>query len=97
MPDDLLNLNLGQVQAAIDGYSERILDSTIQSVWTGYYAAYFFSKHPKKPTEIIERLIQEKNKQRSSKTVTKHSVDMDAEIELFAKRDLAFLQEKGGN
>lgn len=97
MPDDLLNLNLGQVQAVIDGYSERILDDTIQSVWTGYYASYFFSKRPKKPTEIIERLIQERNKQRSGKPVTKNSVDMDAEIELFAKRDLAFLQEKGGN
>lgn len=98
MPDDLLNLNLGQVQAVIDGYSERILDDTIQSVWTGYYASYFFGKHPKKPTEIIEKLLQEKSKHPySSKIVTNQSVDMDTEIELFAKRDLAFLQEKGGN
>lgn len=97
MPDDLLNLNLGQVQAVIDGYSERILDSTIQSVWIGYYAAYFFSKHPKKPTEIIQKLIQESHKKDSSPVSHRHDVDMDAEIELFAKRDLAFLQEKGGN
>ena len=41
--------------------------------------------------------MQEFHKKRSSKLVTKQSVDMDAEIELFAKRDLAFLQEKGGN
>ena len=97
MPDDLLNLNLGQVQAVIDGYSERILDSTIQSVWTGYYASYFFGKHPKKPTEIIEKLMQEFHKKRYSQVSLKQDVDMDAEIELFAKRDLAFLQEKGGN
>ena len=97
MPDDLLNLNLGQVQAVIDGYSERILDDTIQSVWTGYYASYFFGKHPKKPTEIIEKLMQEFHKKRYSQASTNRDVDMDAEIELFAKRDLAFLQEKGGN
>ena len=97
MPDDLLNLNLGQVQAVIDGYSERILDDTIQSVWTGYYASYFFGKHPKKPTEIIEKLMQEFHKKRYSQVSLKRDVDMDAEIELFAKRDLAFLQERGGN
>ena len=97
MPDDLLNLNLGQVQAVIDGYSERILDDTIQSVWTGYYASYFFSKHPKKPTEIIQKLLQETSKKYSNQVSLKRDVDMDAEIELFAKRDLAFLQEKGGN
>ena len=97
MPDDLLNLNLGQVRAVIDGYSERILDDTIQSVWTGYYASYFFGKHPKKPTEIIEKLMQEFYKKRYGKASLKQDVDMDAEIELFAKRDLAFLQEKGGN
>ena len=97
MPDDLLNLNLGQVQAVIDGYSERILDDTIQSVWTGYYASYFFGKHPKKPTEIIEKLMQEFHKKRYSQASLKQDVDMDAEIERFAKRDLAFLQEKGGN
>ena len=97
MPDDLLNLNLGQVQAVIDGYSERILDDAIQSVWTGYYASYFFSKHPKKPTEIIQKLLQETSKKYSNQVSLKRDVDMDAEIELFAKRDLAFLQEKGGN
>ena len=97
MPDDLLNLNLGQVQAVIDGYSERILDDTIQSVWTGYYASYFFSKHPKKPTEIIKKLLQETSKEHPTQATINRDIDMDAEIELFAKRDLAFLQEKGGN
>ena len=97
MPDDLLNLNLGQVRAVIDGYSERILDDTIQSVWTGYYASYFFSKHPKKPTEIIQKVLQETPKKYPNQVSLKRDIDMDAEIELFAKRDLAFLQEKGGN
>ena len=41
--------------------------------------------------------MQEFYKKRYSKASLKQDVDMDAEIELFAKRDLAFLQEKGGN
>lgn len=95
MPDDLLNLNLGQVQAVIDGYSERIVDDTIQSVWTGYYAAYFFSKHPKKPTEVIQKILKAKS-QNKSLSVNRELVDMDAELDLIAQRDLAFLKVKGG-
>lgn len=97
MPDDLLNLNLGQVQAVIEGYSERITDDTIQSVWTGYYVAYFFSKNHKKPTEVIERLLQErKNHANKHSSHVAANIDMDAEIELMAKRDLEFFMAKGG-
>ena len=56
MPDDLLNLNLGQVQAVIDGYEERFTDSVCAAVWTGFYAGYYIrGKHTKKPknTKII--------------------------------------------
>lgn len=97
MPDDLLNLNLGQVQAVIDGYSERIVDQTCLTVWTGYYAAYFFSKHPKKPTEIIKQLIaknaHESSQERNSTTLT----SIEEEIEQFAKRDLYRFDVTGGN
>ena len=95
MPDDLLNLNLGQVQAVIDGYSERILDDTIQSVWTGYYASYFFGKHPKKPTEIIEHLTKSSKVHSSSSNSKSATTDIESEIEKFAQRDLAFFNSKG--
>lgn len=95
MPDDLLNLNLGQVRAVIDGYSERILDDTIQSVWTGYYASYFFGKHPKKPTEIIASLIASNKTSSSGSNKKSDSTDIYAEIEKFAQRDLAFFKSKG--
>ena len=85
MPDALLNLNMGQVQAVIDGYSERILDATCNAVWTGYYAAYFFSKHPKKPTEIIKQILREGSADKVQKQI---ELDMDAELELYAQRDL---------
>ena len=95
MPDDLLNLNLGQVRAVIDGYSERILDDTIQSVWTGYYASYFFGKHPKKPTEIIESLITSNKTSSSGSNKKSDCTDIYSEIEKFAQRDLAFFKSKG--
>lgn len=98
MPDDLLNLNLGQVQAVIQGYSDRIVDWQTMAVWSGYYSAYFSNaKHPKKPTEIIKHIIHEYSKGDSSKGNTTRDVDMDSELELFAQRDLAFLQMRGGN
>ena len=98
MPDDLLNLNLGQVQAVIQGYSDRIVDWQSMAVWSGYYSAYFANaKHPKKPTEIIKNLIDEHSKGDSSRGNTTQAVDMNAELELFAQRDLRFLDMMGGN
>ena len=96
MPDDLLNLNLGQVQAVIDGYEERFTDSICAAVWTGFYAGYYIrGKHTKKPTEIIASLTA-RNKTRSSDGTKKSDcTDIDAEIEKFAQRDLAFFKSKG--
>lgn len=97
MPNDVLDLNLGQVQAAIEGYSERVVDATIQSVWTGYYASYYFGKHPKNPTDVIKQIIANNSKGDTSRRDTQHSTDMQTEIELFAQRDLKFLHMTGGN
>ena len=98
MPDDLLNLNLGQVQAVIHGYSDRLIDWQSMAVWSGYYSAYFANvKHPKKPTDIIKRMLNEYSKGDSSRGNTTQDVDMDAELELFAQRDLRFLDMMGGN
>ena len=98
MPDDLLNLNLGQVQAVINGYSERILDEMCNAVWIGYYAGYYSrAKNPQKPTTLIQNILSKNNIGDSSRGNTTQDIDMDAELELFAQRDLAFLQMRGGN
>lgn len=97
MPNDLLDLNLGQVQAVIEGYDARVVDSVCQAVWTGYYAAYYFSKHPKKPTELIQHILSETSKEDKTRGNIHEAVDMDAEIELFAQRDLLFFQTKGSD
>ena len=98
MPDDLLNLNLGQVQAVINGYSERILDEMCNAVWMGYYAGYYSrAKNPQKPTVLIQNILRKNTIGESSRGNTTQDVDMDAELELFAQRDLAFLQSRGGN
>lgn len=96
MPDDLLNLNIGQVQAVIQGYSDRLIDATVTAVWSGYYSAYYTSKHPKKPTEIIRQLTQAYTKATEATGATSSDIDMDAELERFAQRDLAFLSAKEG-
>lgn len=97
MPKELLELNLGQVQAVISGYSDRIMDWNSLAVWCGYYAAYYSnSKHAKKPTDIIQRNWNEYSKGDSSRGNTTQEVDMDAELELFAQRDLRFLEMMGG-
>ena len=98
MPNDLLDLNLGQVQAVIDGYSARIVDWQSMAIWSGYYSAYYSNaKHPKKPTDIIKRVLNEYSKGDCSRGNTAQEVDMDAELELFAQRDLRFLDMMGGN
>ena len=96
MPDDLLNLNLGQVQAVIDGYEERFTDSVCAAVWTGFYAGYYIrGKHTKKPTEIIASLATSNKTSSYSSTKKSDSTDIYAEIEKFAQRDLAFFNSKG--
>ena len=98
MPDALLNLNLGQVQAVIQGYSDRIVDWQSMAVWSGYYSAYYSNaKHAKKPTEVIQRMLSEYQKGDSSRGNTTQDTDMNAELELFAQRDLRFLNMRGGN
>ena len=97
MPNELLDLNLGQVQAVIQGYSDRIVDETCRCVWTGYYAAYFFSKRPKKPTEVIKKILEENSKGDSIRGNGTSNIDMEAELELFAQRDLRFFEMMGGN
>lgn len=64
------------------------------AVWTGYYAAYFFSKHPKKPNEVIKQLLDKSSATSTSKDYL--AVDMEAELELYAQRDLKRFELTGG-
>ena len=78
MPDALLNLNLGQVQAVINGYSERILDEMCNAVWIGYYAGYYSrAKNPQKPTTLIQNILSKNNVGDSSKRKATKDTDMD--------------------
>ena len=94
LPNDLLELNLGQVQAVIDGYSDRVLDHTCIAVWSGYYSAYYSgSKHAKKPSEIIAKM-QNMNTKRTDMSSSDQNIN--SEIERFAERDLHFAFVKMG-
>lgn len=97
LPDALLNLNLGQVQAVIQGYTDRVNDQVCVAVWSGYYSAYYnSSKHAKKPTEIIKKIQQSNMQQKHSSNAL--SQDITEDIEQFAKRDLQFaFAMTGGN
>ena len=97
MPDDLLSLNLGQVQAVIDGYSDRTTDQVNVAVWSGYYSGYYTrGKHPKSPTDIIKNLLKLASKHKT-KTPKTAPVDINDEIAKFAERELRFVfAEKGG-
>lgn len=96
LPNDLLDLNLGQVQAVLCGYSDRFTDQICVAVWSGYYAAYYGnSKHAKKPSEVVKK-IQSMNSK--SHTKERDDTDMHFAMEQFAQRDLKFaFAQMGGN
>lgn len=53
MPNDLLDLNLGQVQAALEGWADAFLEQHILAVHIGYWCAYYTNgKRPKMPSVI---------------------------------------------
>lgn len=63
MPNDLLELNLEQVNAVVAGYMEREIDAESHCILTGYYAGYYMgAKRPKKPGELIKRLVKSRDK-----------------------------------
>lgn len=61
MPNDVLELDMCQFNAVVDGYSERLLDMQEISVHTGYWSAYFSSRKPKSLKQILEKMHSFRN------------------------------------
>lgn len=90
-PNEVLELNLGQVQAVIDGYSYRLADEECNAIMAGYYSAYYQSKHPRKPTEIIKKLMQAaRDKVSGKRKSADYKVDMVDEIARFEEMERRF-------
>ena len=80
----MLDLNLGQLQAAIAGYGDRLVDLECLTIYSGYYSSYYSNtKHPKQPHLLIKKIISGRDKQ--NKHSEKPVVDMDAEIARFER------------
>lgn len=70
-----------QFRACLDGYTSRYLDQQTLSVFTGYWAAYYSNKkHAKKPQDIIEKLLQSKERK------TAKAPDVEQYLRLEAQR-----------
>lgn len=74
-------MSLDIFRACVQGYSDRLFDQQVQSVQSGYWAAYYSNtKHPKPPKNLISEMVQQKlksEKRRGSKIV-RPEVDVDA-------------------
>lgn len=92
MPNDLLELSLEQVNAVVAGYSERELDMECHCILTGYYAGYYMgAKRPKKPSELIKKLVNSRSKINSKK---KRTTREDPDIEFFQAMESKFARSK---
>ena len=92
MPNDLLELSLEQVNAVVAGYSERELDMECHCILTGYYAGYYMgAKRPKKPGELMKKLVNSRKKATGTK---KRKTREDPDIEFFQAMESKFARSK---
>nr|DAU86253.1 MAG TPA: hypothetical protein [Caudoviricetes sp.] len=67
-PNDVLDLEYWQFLACCEGYNDRLTDLTPLSVLNGYWSAYYNNtKHPRKPTQIIQKMNASSEKANISK------------------------------
>lgn len=95
-PHEVLDMNLDQFYAFVTGYSDKLICDECNAVWAGYYSAYFMSKNPKKPGDIIKKIIHEHDKANKN---TSHDTDIDinAEISKYEQLETRFvLAQLGG-
>lgn len=87
MPNDVLDMSLDMVQAVISGYGDRMLDSQIIALQSGYWSAYYSgAKHPKPVYKITEDMIKRhKLKGARNLSTPKPDVDVDAFLEMEAQ------------
>lgn len=78
-PEEVLDLDLWQVYAYLDGYKVHMRDISALPVATGYWAAYYVgTKHPKKPDEILNA---------SKKTPQERQAITQEDIRIFEERE----------
>ena len=76
-PNDVLDLNMGQYQAALEGYSLRQIDDHILAIHTGYWVGYYNNaKRPKSPSVMAKKLRKSSDNKKSG-TLTKPDVDVE--------------------
>ena len=74
-------------QAVVQGYGDRILDSQIIALQSGYWSAYYTGvKHPKPVHKIAEDMVERHKRRDVQKlSTTKPDVDVDAYLEMEAQ------------
>jgi hypothetical protein len=92
-PDEVLDMSLDVFQAYIQGCDDRILDEQLLAAQSGYWAAYFQSKHPKSLSKILEDIRNDHDKPHQHKQKHKSEVDVDA----FLKMEEQFKERKKRN
>lgn len=81
-PNEILDMSLDMVQAAIKGYGDAILDQQIIALQAGYWSAYYSGvKHPKPVSKIAEDMVR-RHKQQDAKAALKPKPDVNVEAYL---------------
>lgn len=75
----------------IRGHQIKIKDESTLAVLTGFYSGYYTLNRKAKKPETILKLMQDKQS-----SVSKHEVDMNAEIALYQEREAHFKHVLGG-
>jgi len=66
-PNDVLDLEYWQFLACCEGYNDRLADLMPLPVLSGYWSAYYNNtKHPRKPTQIIQKMNVSSEKKKTS-------------------------------
>lgn len=86
LPDQVLDLNLPQMRAVIQGYQDHLFDLKCLTVYAGYWAGYYSSaKRPKPVGTILQELLN------SHKRAEGHSLQKpEVDVEEFLRREEEF-------
>ena len=92
-PAQVLDLEYWQFLAMQEGYQDRLQDQNLLSIPAGYWAAYYSKvKRPKKPGDIIARIISASKRNQGKKNpAPKPDVQKFKEREL---RRIAYIKSR---
>lgn len=86
-------MSLDMFEACIQGYEDQLFDQQIVAVHTGYWSAYFQTKHPKPLSRVVEELIRGHEKSQHA-GVNKPRPEVD--VESFLAQERAFEERLRG-